>query len=332
MSARRVVRGAVPNGGVRRVRGAMRPAVFDPNARDADGDGRVQDSTRFERPGLPSAPKPIRSESATEGKPKPPKSQAEIDREEEYLDAFHRLMEMRREDRRPNTYGQRNASPEQRREIEKRRQEREAERRRLEAITANPPKGIRDNPGLVLSNRPKPQIGFARMPESNTGPETMSSLVTTGKPSTPSKPKSQLVLEKINKNASSDKFDAAREYGDYETKFPKHEVDGTMRRDDADLVRMREMMKDLIKEARQSGVQYEPLSRMTDADLQEFWDTLNAMKEPETRAQFLAMMLADFELGMRKLGRARAKSGPGPMEDPAKVNKILDNLRGRNLI
>jgi len=30
---------------------------FDPNAIDADGDGKVQDATRFERPGLPRAPK-----------------------------------------------------------------------------------------------------------------------------------------------------------------------------------------------------------------------------------------------------------------------------------
>lgn len=33
---------------------------FDPNAIDADGDGKIQDATRFERPGAPRVPKPSR--------------------------------------------------------------------------------------------------------------------------------------------------------------------------------------------------------------------------------------------------------------------------------
>jgi len=36
------------------------PDRFDPNAIDADGDGKVQDATRFERPGAPRVPKPSR--------------------------------------------------------------------------------------------------------------------------------------------------------------------------------------------------------------------------------------------------------------------------------
>lgn len=35
------------------LRRTLKPALFDANARDADGDGRVQDSTRFERPASP---------------------------------------------------------------------------------------------------------------------------------------------------------------------------------------------------------------------------------------------------------------------------------------
>ena len=253
MSARRVIRGAMPNGGGRRVRGAMRPAVFDPNARDADGDGRVQDSTRFERPGLTS----------------------------DFSDPDGRVRDGRGRLRPPG--------------------------QRREGTTP-----LFEN--LIAGSKP------------------MRSQATTGNAPRPTKSNAQRTLDQINKTASSEKFDASREYGDYETKFPKHEVDGMMRRDTADITKMREMMKGLIKEAKASGVQYDPLSRMSDADLQELWSTLNAMKEPETRAQFLAMMLADFELGIRKLGRDRAKSGPAPFEDPAKVNKILDNLKGRDLI
>lgn len=247
----------MPNNGGRRVRGAMRPAVFDPNALDADRDGRVQDSTRFERPTIASN---------------------FADPDPDWIDRVY-----------DGSGRQRNA----------------AENREVTSF-------LRTNP--------------------ITGPEPMRSQVTTSKPSKPSKSNAQRTLDQINKTASSEKFDAGRDYGDYETKFPKHEVDGMMGKDSADLTKMREMMKGLIKQAKASGVQYDPISRMSDADLQELWSTLNAMKEPETRAQFLAMMLADFELGMRKLGRDRAKSGPAAFEDPTKVEKILDNLRGRNLI
>lgn len=148
----------------------------------------------------------------------------------------------------------------------------------------------------------------------------------------PPKSNASKVLSGINKNASKEKFDAGREYGDYETKFPKHEVDGTMRRDTADLPKMREMMKELIKEAKTSAVNYSTFSEMSDSDLQEFWSLLNSMPEPETRAQFLAMMLADFEIGLRKLARDRAKTGPAPFEDKDKVKKIIENLSGRGLI
>ena len=41
---------------------------FDPNAQDGDGDGLVQDSTPFERPATPSAPKlPTTTPSSDEG-------------------------------------------------------------------------------------------------------------------------------------------------------------------------------------------------------------------------------------------------------------------------
>jgi hypothetical protein len=144
--------------------------------------------------------------------------------------------------------------------------------------------------------------------------------------------KSQRILDAINKNAKKQKFDAVREFGDYESKFPKHTVDGTMGKNSTDLVKMRELMKDLIKEAEQSGIQYGPFSKMGDEDLEAFWSTLNQMPSPDTRSQFLAMMLADFELGLRKLARDRNKTGAAPYEDKAKVDKIIANLKKRKLL
>lgn len=282
MSARRRVGQSVRGSG-RQIRGGMRPAVFDPNAVDADGDGRVQDSTRFERPRF----KPLGSESI-------------IARNWDNWNNFGRALG-EPEPQRPSSQKPRTAREQARldRELE------ESRTRLRERMQGSPPTGITPSRS-----------------QSTVSPST----------SSPKRSKAERTLKAMNDSARVTEFDASREYGDYETKFPKHEVDGIMGRDSADITKMREMMKGLIKEAKTEGVQYNTFSNMSDADLQEFWSILNAMKEPETRAQFLAMMLADFELGIRKLGRERAKSGPAPFEDPTKVEKILDNLRGRNLI
>jgi hypothetical protein len=47
--------GRAAGGGGRRGRG-VKPGQFDPNAEDRDGDGKVQEGTRFERPAKPSTP------------------------------------------------------------------------------------------------------------------------------------------------------------------------------------------------------------------------------------------------------------------------------------
>lgn len=219
-----------------------RRALFDPNARDADGDGVVQDSTRFQRPAKPGGA----------------------------------------------------LSPEE--------------------------LGI-SKPSLPLGLKPSDMLPTLYSQQSNTGDDDA-----------PAKSKASKILDAINTNASKKKFDAGREYDDYEKKFPKHEVDGMMGKDSADLPKMREMMKTLIDEAEQSRVRYSAFSKMSDADLQEFWGILNSMKSPDTRAQFLAMMLADFELGMRKLARVRAKGGAAPYEDKNKVDSIVKNLTKRGLI
>ena len=148
----------------------------------------------------------------------------------------------------------------------------------------------------------------------------------------PVKPKAIAIIDAIDKNANKTKFDATREFGDYEKEFPKHEVDGMIGRDSADLPKMREQMKKVIKMAQASGIRERDIISLSDSDLQQIWSTLNAKKDPETRAQFLLMMLADFELGMRKLSADRAKNGPAQYEDAAKVKQIVDYMKKKGRV
>ncbi len=171
------------------------------------------------------------------------------------------------------------------------------------------------------------------MSAQTTRPRSTTPKTSAGSSSTkPSKPKAIAIIDAIDKNANKTKFDATREFGDYEKEFPKHEVDGMMGRDSADLPKMREQMKKVIKMAQASGIRERDIISLSDGDLQQIWSTLNAKKDPETRAQFLLMMLADFELGMRKLSAERAKNGPAQYEDAAKVKQIVDYMKKKGRV
>lgn len=300
-------------------RGFSNTVRFDPNAFDADNDGRVQDSTPFERPAIrkPSAPL---SDRGTVNWDEPGGLDDGMgwdlyDWRSSNGDVYVYEFNYEKNPMPFKVYVKRGSKRIYEESFTMPKYDEEKGKEKAKQM-------LKDfNAGKT---NPKPQK-----------PSIIQPMLAPGASSTGSKPpksKANKVLDAINKNASKEKFDAEREYTDYETKFPKHEVDGTMRRDTADLPKMREMMKDLIKESQSSGVNYSAFSKMSDADLQEFWSTLNSMKDPETRAQFLAMMLADFEIGLRKLARDRAKTGPAPFEDKDKVEKIIKNLTGRGLI
>lgn len=292
-------------------------ARFDPNAVDADGDGLIQDSTPFQRPATPGVRR-TRLAPLSEMKPKrlPAGTRVSIDRNVGSSRSTYAMGVVEGPDPDdPNKHIVR---------IEK-------ERRNLNDWVDVKPRTEkidtfmlwqRVGSGDILPKRPvdKP---------SQAGPDGSVAFYANIPGATD---KAKAVLAAIDKNAKKTKFDAAREFDDYEKKFPKHTADGMMGKDSADLPKMRELMKKLIDEATDANVQYAPLRKMSDDDLESFWSILNGMPSPATRAQFLAMMLADFELGLRKLARDRAKKGPAPYEDATKVQKIVDNLKKRNLL
>lgn len=127
----------------------------------------------------------------------------------------------------------------------------------------------------------------------------------------------------------SSKFDPERDFGDFNRRFQKHTVDGTTGK--SDIVSMNRMYENLTKKAKREGVDASMFKTMTSAELEEFFQAIAYGKmEPDTRAEFLAMLMADFELGMRKISRHRSKNGPqGSFEPKIEVDKILKDMASR---
>lgn len=144
----------------------------------------------------------------------------------------------------------------------------------------------------------------------------------------PPNPRVERSLSKV-RALQSDKFDAEREFGDFNRRFQKHTVDGSMGK--SDIVSMNRMYENLTKKAKREGIDPSMFTRMSSDDLEEFFQAIAFGKmEPDTRAEFLAMLMADFELGMRKISKHRAKNGPqGAFEPKIEVDKILKDMASR---
>jgi hypothetical protein len=86
----------------------------------------------------------------------------------------------------------------------------------------------------------------------------------------------------------------------------------------------------LKKKVKAEGLDHNIFKQMTSQELNEFFDAIAYDKEePDTRAEFLAMLMADFELGMRKIAKNRDKNGPQTGEPKIEVDKIIANMRSR---
>lgn len=184
-----------------------------------------------------------------------------------------------------------------------------------------------DNDGTIQEGTPFARPSAPNVPSLNmTKPRTAMS--TTTKPEPPKKsPVVQAQLDNVRRMTSSP-FDADREFGDFNRRWQKHTVDGTM--GSSDIVGMDRMYENLKKKVKAEGLDHNIFKQMTSQELNEFFDAIAYDKEePDTRAEFLAMLMADFELGMRKIAKNRDKNGPQSGEPKIEVDKIIANMRSR---
>lgn len=183
-----------------------------------------------------------------------------------------------------------------------------------------------DNDGTIQEGTTFARPGAPKVPSiSRNMPRTAMS-TTTSQPSSKS-PRVQSNLDSIGQMASSP-FDSDREFGDFNRRWQKHTVDGTM--GSSDIVGMDRMYENLKKKAKTEGLDNGMFKQMSSQELNEFYEALAYDKmEPDTRAEFLAMLMADFELGMRKIAKNRDKNGPQAGEPKIEVDKIIGNMRSR---
>ena len=183
-----------------------------------------------------------------------------------------------------------------------------------------------DNDGTIQEGSPFARPAAPKTPSINMAPPRTAMSSTT--PSTPKRsPVVQGHLDNVRRMKSSP-FDADREFGDFNRRWQKHTVDGTM--GSSDIVGMDRMYDNLKKKVKAEGLDHNIFKQMTSQELNEFFDAVAYDKEePDTRAEFLAMLMADFELGMRKIAKNRDKNGPQAGEPKIEVDKIIGNMRSR---
>jgi DNA-directed RNA polymerase specialized sigma24 family protein len=340
----------------------VRPDKFDPDATDADGDGIVQEGTPFARPAVPKVNK--LTESAKKIHETVDKFGHVLDEDERKLLRYRatrslddaakkfgmtrekvRQKEMRAlkkvsdaswtakprksqdviktlvsdygdvlstEDRQLLTFRADNTLEDAAKKFGGTRESiRQREARALAAIR----KAFdSDDSGLRLGGR-------------RDDPDTPRQSLTT-KPGGGPSSKTEANLAKVRALTSS-KFNAEREFGDFNRRLQKHTVDGTMGK--SDIIGMNRMYENLIKKAKKEGIDVKMFENMSSQELEDFFQAIAYGKvEPDTRAEFLAMLMADFELGMRKISRDRRKNGPqGGAEPKIEVDKILKDMATR---
>ena len=183
-----------------------------------------------------------------------------------------------------------------------------------------------DNDGTIQEGTPFKRPSAPKVPSINTALPRTAMSTTTPEPSKKS-PTVQSNLDAVGRMTSSP-FDSDREFGDFNRRWQKHTVDGSM--GSSDIVGMDRMYDNLKKKAKTEGLDSNMFKQMTSQELNEFYESLAYDKmEPETRAEFLAMLMADFELGMRKIAKNRDKNGPQAGEPKIEVDKIIGNMRSR---
>ena len=183
-----------------------------------------------------------------------------------------------------------------------------------------------DNDGTIQEGTAFARPGAPKVPSINAALPRTAMSTTTPQPSSKS-PRVQSNLDSIGQMASSP-FDSDREFGDFNRRWQKHTVDGTM--GSSDIVGMDRMYENLKKKAKTEGLDNGMFKQMSSQELNEFYEALAYDKmEPDTRAEFLAMLMADFELGMRKIAKNRDKNGSQAGEPKIEVDKIIGNMRSR---
>ena len=183
-----------------------------------------------------------------------------------------------------------------------------------------------DNDGTIQEGSPFARPAAPKAPTVNMAPPRTAMASTT-----PSSPKRSATvqghLDNV-RNMQSSPFDADREFGDFNRRWQKHTVDGTM--GSSDIIGMDRMYENLRKKAKAEGLDHNIFKKMTSKQLNDFFEAIAYEKEePDTRAEFLAMLMADFELGMRKIANNRDKNGPQAGEPKIEVDKIIATMRPR---
>lgn len=183
-----------------------------------------------------------------------------------------------------------------------------------------------DNDGTIQEGTPFARPAAPNVPSLNMQKPRTAMATTTSEPSKKS-PVVQNHLDNVRRMESSP-FDADREFGDFNRRWQKHTVDGTM--GSSDIVGMDRMYDNLKKKVKTEGLDHNIFKKMTSQELNEFFEAIAYDKmEPDTRAEFLAMLMADFELGMRKIAKNRDKNGPQAGEPKIEVDKIIGDMRSR---
>lgn len=340
----------------------VRPDMFDPNAVDADGDGIIQDSTPFQRPAAPRVNK--QTDSAKKIHDAVDKLGHVLDEDERKLlryratrsldDAAKKFGMPREKVRQKEAKAlakmhdaSLTAKPRKSPDIIKQLvsdygdvitpEDRDILNFRAEHTLDQAAEKfgmsrekIRQREARALSQIRKAFDSDDNGTSINIAPVNRAmTLSAPNKPDGPSVGKrTQANLDKV-RGLQSEKFDPEREFGDFNRRFQKHTVDGTMGK--SDIIAMDRMYDNLRKKAKREGLDMKMFESMTSKELNDFFEAIAFGKmEPDTRAEFLAMLMADFELGMRKIAKNRDKNGPsGEFEPKIEVDKIIAKMRPR---
>lgn len=344
----------------------VRPEAFDPNAIDADADGVVQEGTPFKRPATPKLPSAM--ESAQKLNKAIDDYGHTLTSEERRLIRFRSVRSL--DDAAKEFGGTRESVRQREQKIMKKlrdaswtakpqsspdkikmmvedygsslsKDDRELLIFRAEnSLDAAAQKfggtreSIRQREAKAMMTMRNAATGQANKPSPNMPSNRTDLRSQTSKPSIPSapdKPKSKKVEVNLStvRGLTSSKFDPEREFGDFNRRFQKHTVDGSMGK--SDIVSMDRMYQNLTKKAKAEGIDANMFKGMSSSELEDFFQAIAFGKmEPDTRAEFLAMLMADFELGMRKISKDRRKNGPqGSFEPKIEVDKILQQMASR---